>query len=49
MSNSPGINSLLNGAVSNNNAFVGTSYFALHELPNNQYYLWFFQWTVCAC
>ena len=46
--NSPGINSLLNGAISDNNPFVGTRYFGLHNFPNNQYYLWFFQWTVSA-
>lgn len=46
MPNSPGINSLVTGAISDNNPFVGTRYFALHEFPNNQYYLWFFQWTV---
>ena len=45
---SPGVNALLNDAVSDNIAFVGTRYFALHNFPNNQYYLWFFQWTVSA-
>ena len=44
--NSPGVNSLLNVAVSSNNPFVGTRYFALHNLPLNQLNLWFFQWTV---
>lgn len=45
--NQPGANSLLEGAVSDNNAFVGTRYPALsHNFPNNQYYLFFFQWTV---
>lgn len=46
--NKPGINSLINGDVSCNNAFVGTRYFGLHELPNNQYYLFFFQWSFAA-
>jgi len=45
--NSPGVNALLDGAVSDNNAFVGTRYFALsHDIPRNQYNLWFFQWAV---
>jgi hypothetical protein len=45
--NQPGANSLLTGAVSDNNAFIGTRYFALgNDFPNNQYYLFFFQWTV---
>ena len=48
--NQPGANSPLTGAVSNNNAFTGTRYFALsNNFPNNQYYLFFFQWTVSCC
>ena len=36
----------VNGGVSTNNPFLGTRFFAMHDLPWNQYNLWFFQWTV---
>ena len=39
---SPGVN----GGVSRNNVFMGTRYFAMKDLPWNQFNLWFFQWTV---
>jgi Ammonium Transporter Family len=48
-SNAPGANGLVSDptAVSDNNAFIGTRYFALgNDFPNNQYYLFFFQYTV---
>ncbi len=42
-----GLNAGIDGAVSVNNAFVGTRYFALSgNFPMNSYYLFFFQWTV---
>jgi Amt family ammonium transporter len=44
-----GLNAGLTGAVSVNNAFVGTRYFALgNNFPMNSYYLFFFQWTFAA-
>ena len=40
----------VNGGISANNPFIGTRFFALHNLPWNQYNFWFFQWTVrIAC
>jgi Amt family ammonium transporter len=50
-SNAPGANGLVSDptAVSDNNAFIGTRYFALgNDFPNNQYYLFFFQYTFAA-
>ena len=35
-----------NGGLSTNNAFLGTRFFGMHNLPWNQFNLWFFQWTV---
>ena len=36
----------VNGGTSTNNPFLGTRFFALKNLPWNQYNLWYFQWTV---
>ena len=36
----------VNGGVSTNNPFLGTRFFAMKDLPWNQYNLWYFQWTV---
>ena len=38
--------SVLGASVSDNNAFVGTQFFAMHKMPWSQFNLWFFQWTV---
>ena len=36
----------VNGGTSTNNPFLGTRFFAMKDLPWNQYNLWYFQWTV---
>jgi Amt family ammonium transporter len=38
----------VNGGTSTNNPFLGTRFFAMKDLPWNQYNLWYFQWTFCA-
>ena len=36
----------VNGGTSTNNPFLGTRFFAMKDLPWNQFNLWYFQWTV---